>query len=132
MNKLNFKFNNENGLSIELLIDEKSINEIFPSEHYPFLPYWLFDDDLPYWPPNKKDVMDFSIRIIGVCECGEYGCGNLRTKIENKNNIIYWSHFQGRQVYKNLKFSFDEDQYNNKILEILKIIHDYRKRENIT
>ena len=130
MNQLSFKTNPENGLSVELFIDGKSINDLFDVGD-PFLPYWYFEDDLPYYSPDRKYETDLSRRLIGVCDCGEYGCGNLNCHVEQQNGLIVWSDFNGdvsgdQNVYI---FVFDESQYVKTISEVVGMVDEYKIRE---
>jgi hypothetical protein len=124
MNILNFKPIYENhGICIDLYIDDKSIYEIFDKNIYS-LPYWIFDDDLPYYPPGEKE--NNSRRIIGVCSCGEYGCGNINCEIKETRENIEIFDFQGdvRKEHRSLRFIFDKLKFNETIKEILNIIEN--------
>lgn len=132
INQLSFKTNTENGLSVELFIDGKSIDDIFNAGD-PMIPSWHFEDDLPYYPPYRKYATDFSRHLIGVCDCGEYGCGNINCHVEKHQGLVVWSDFKGdlpgNQSSPN--FVFDEQQYVKTISEILEIVDAYKSSQNV-
>ena len=51
MNALSFRTSTENGLSFELLVDGEPLGKLIGSRDTE-IPFWLIDDDLPYFPPS--------------------------------------------------------------------------------
>ena len=75
MNHLSFRTINDeiSGLSFELLIDGKPLTEAVGGT-YSSIPFWLVEGD--FSPINEMpSLMTVCCRIVGVCSCGEFGCG---------------------------------------------------------
>ena len=87
MNKFSFQTTNDNDFSIVLLVDGKIIDG-FEQADNKAIPYWLFEiSDLPKWCPypHNKDVT-----ILGVCSCGEVGCGSAGCiVVKKKKEVIF-------------------------------------------
>lgn len=71
-------------------------------------------------------------RLIGVCDCGEYGCSNINCHLEKHQGLVVWSDFKGDlpDDQSSRKFVFDEQQYVKTISAILEIVDAYKSAQN--
>ena len=123
LNKLTYQRTDDNGLSFELFVDNISINKLVESENEA-IPYWVFEDELPSWGINKES----GFRIVGVCDCGEYGCGNTRCRvIREKDNVTFREFFVDGYINpRNIEFKFSLENYNSVISGIIKEVKNYK------
>ena len=90
MNTLAYRCTEDNGLSFELLVDGQPLGTLIGSIDLA-IPYWIVEDDLPYWPPGAP--RDSEIRIVCVCECGEYGCGHAQCRVLHEGDSVIFRGF---------------------------------------
>lgn len=57
MNNLAYRTSEENGLSFELVVDGQSLASLIGSRDAE-IPYWIIDDDLPYFPPFGEEEIN--------------------------------------------------------------------------
>lgn len=123
VSQLSCRQNDDNGLSFELLVDGVPLGDLVGAKDT-CIPYWIFKDDLPTFPPHDADP-DSDVRIVCVCSCGEYGCGHTRCRVVFEENVVVFRDFdsdvtpEGRK----LEFRFELSDYRSVIEEILKQVH---------
>jgi hypothetical protein len=129
MNTLNFRSTDDNGLSFELLIDEEPLGELICVQDLA-IPYWIFEDDLPYYPPHSTE-RESDIRIITVCSCGEYDCGHAQCRIvRNGNNVVFCDFdFDVTAEGSTKVFQFSAVNYDNVIKEIIRQVNECKGLE---
>ena len=125
MNTLSFRCTSENGLSFELLVDEQPLGVLIGSEHIA-IPYWILDDGLPRpYSMNRTDV-----RIVGVCSCGEHGCGRAQCLVACEADTIIFRNFQidasdaanaVSLTERNIEFRFARANFDAVITEIARL-----------
>jgi hypothetical protein len=93
VNTLRVQITSGNGLSFDLLIEGQRIGELIDDGNEG-IPYWIVEDDLPYWPPHAKPA-EKDVYIVSVCSCGEYGCGHSRSQIEKGIECVILQKFEG-------------------------------------
>jgi hypothetical protein len=133
MNTLSFRTTEDYGLSIELLIDGQPLAKLFPDDPDTKIPYYYFEGDLPlgYW---GKD--DASIKCIGVCICGEAGCGSTECRVVREGETIVFRDISScvnpRYPEKNdgKEFRVTSDNYNSIIAEIMTEVKKYKVRND--
>ena len=91
MNTLGYRCIEENGLSFELLVDDQTLSGLIGGIGSA-IPYWIIETDLPYLPPCGAEH-DPEIRIVTVCECGEYGCGHTQCRVDHNGNVVLFYDF---------------------------------------
>lgn len=90
---LAYRSSTENGLSFELLVDGVALGEVL-GDGNEGIPYWIVEDDLPYWPPHGAP-RESEYRIVTVCCCGEYGCGHTRCRVIKASDTVTLRDFAG-------------------------------------
>ncbi len=133
MNKLSFRATDDNGFSIELLIDGQPLSKLYPDDEETKIPYYYFESDLPrgYW---WKD--DPSIRIIGVCTCGEGGCGRTECRVVREGDVVVFRdisscvnpHYPEKNDGK--EFRVTSANYDSVIADIMDEIKNYKARND--
>jgi hypothetical protein len=93
MSALAYRSSSDNGLSFDLLVDGVPLGEVL-GDGNEGLPYWIVEDDLPYWPPHGTP-RDPEYRIVTVCSCGEYGCGHTRCRVIRTADTVTLRDFAG-------------------------------------
>lgn len=131
MNVLSFKTDNYQYLCFELLVDGEPLGELVGSQNT-YFPYWIVEDDLPYYPPHSLEHRESKIHIVSVCDgCGEYGCGHTRCKILRNSNEIVFSDFYG-ELSSNAKqqvFHFSVENYESVVSEIVKLAKEEQLKD---
>ena len=131
MNKLSYRCTEDNGLSIELLIDGQPLVELVDLGDT-LIPYYLFEGDLPlgYWGAG-----DPSIRCIGVCICGHAGCGAAECRVMREGDVVVFRDFSAnvnpRYEWKEKggkEFRVTSVNYDSVIADIMKQVADYQAR----
>ena len=93
MHTLSVEESEENGLSFELLVDGTPLR-VLVSGASGGIPYWIVEDDLPYFPTTSDEAARRSdLRIVAVCSCGEYGCGHTRCRVVKDGESVVFSGF---------------------------------------
>jgi hypothetical protein len=113
MNKLTFEKTTLNTLSFILKVDGKRMIDARGTNEDE-IPAWLCESGIPSFPPDdlKSDRV-----LVGVCGCGEYGCGNINARIERQAGRVRLFEFFGAYSPKN-SFEFAEDDFDKVSLEI--------------
>src|SRR6266576_3285781 len=119
MNSLSYRSRADNGLSFELLVDGVPLGELL-GDGNEGIPYWMVEDDLPYWPPHGTP-RDLDYRIVTVCSCGEYGCGHSRCRIMRTDDSVIFREFTGDVGAKGLVqvFTFPRSDYEQTVRGIV-------------
>jgi len=126
MNTLSYRSTTDNGLSFELLVDGVTLPELL-GDGNGSIPYWIVEDDLPYWPPHGTP-WDPDYRIVTVCSCGEYGCGHSRCRVKKSGDSVAFSEFTGDVGPSGMSrvLSFSRDNYD---AIVTGIVSDKRKQK---
>jgi hypothetical protein len=95
MNKLSFKIlpsPESNDHQVRILIDNKD---------------WLHDNFLGIDPPGffQQETFLGGVLLIGRCNCGVEGCGDLTVMVQSKNGKMIWESHNG------LHLEFDKTEY---------------------
>ena len=93
MSTLSYSSSPDNGLSFDLLVDDATLGEVL-GDGNEGIPYWIIEDDLPYWPPHGSP-RDPDYRIVTVCSCGDYGCGHSRCRVTKTADSVTFHNFAG-------------------------------------
>ena len=119
MNQLTVKVTDENGKSFELLVDGVPLFELL-NDGNDGIPYWIVEDDLPYFPPHGTPRQE-GIRIVTVCNCGEYGCGHSHCRVTKTEQNVVFDQFQcdRRKEPETTRFTFDRAQYDDVVRTIV-------------
>lgn len=126
-NQLSVKVTEANGLSFELLVDGAPLSEKLQDGNAG-IPYWMVEDDLPTFPPLQKVSPNSALRIVTVCDCGEYGCGHAHCRIIKSESEVVFDQFQGdlREEHKGLRLTFSRKNYD----EVTRFVVDEARRKN--
>ena len=133
MNTLSFRTTDDNGLSIELLIDGEPLSKLSPDDEDTKIPYYDFEGDLPlgYWGRD-----DASIKCIGVCICGHSGCGSTECRVVREGNTVVFRNISGC-VNPNFpkpddgkEFRVTSDNYDSVIAGIMDEVKNYKVRND--
>ncbi|MCA1594067.1 MAG: hypothetical protein LC754_15735 [Acidobacteria bacterium] len=131
MNILSFRTTEDHGLSVELLIDGQSLVELVDLGDT-LIPYYYFEGNLPlgYWGAD-----DPSIKVIGVCSCGEAGCGSAECRVVREGDTVAFRDFSGcvnpnvvQKKKEEKEFRVTPANYDSIIAEIIKQVADYQRR----
>jgi hypothetical protein len=132
LNKLTYQTFEEKArrsiLWFELLIDGETVEKLIGDEKA--IPYFFFDEndvDLPTF----LDYQNKKYHVIGICTCGDVGCGSTDCEIEKDENfvnllVIFPS---GYKHPKELKFTFSRENYDSVIIEIKKRAKKYKEKD---
>ena len=136
MNTLSFRTTGDHGLSIELLIDGQPLVELVElgdaTTGDTSIPYHYFEGDLPlgYWGAD-----DPSIKCIGVCICGQSGCGAAECRVVREGDVIVFRDFSScvnpkfpEKQEGEKEFRITSDNYDSVIADIMKQVADYHAR----
>ncbi len=141
MNKLGFKAKEEKNtrspkLWFELFIDGESIEKYIGEDKA--IPYYYFEDyyfekdtnDLPF----QINYKDKKLYLLGVCICGEAGCGSNECEIVKDQNYVEFKGYyppRGYQPPEEIKFRFARENYESVVSEIKRQAKEYKEaREN--
>ncbi len=118
-------------ISFELLIDEKPISSLLEANNKA-IPYYYFEEnDLPSYFHNYRSRQ---VYIIGVCSCGEGGCGESTCVLEKDEDFVIFKEIykDGFEFPKDFSFKFSQENYDSVISEIIKLAKEYKENiENI-
>jgi hypothetical protein len=109
-----------------LLVDEQRLADLICSEHTA-IPYWLFEGDLPHFSRYLAED-DPTIKVIGVCSCGEGGCGCVECHVIRANDIVMFRDFQPDLRWKEAQkdFMFTASNYDSVITEIMEKVAEHQ------
>ncbi len=97
------------------------------------IPYHMFEGDLPlgYWGQD-----DPSIKCIGVCICGNAGCGSAECRVVREGDVFVFRHFSGslkpnvewKEKWKEAgkEFRVTSVNYDSVIAGIMRQVADYQ------
>ena len=128
MNELAYRRTDENGLSFELLVDGDRLGDLVGAQDAA-IPYWIIDDDLPYFPPQGASHHP-ELRIVAVCSCGEYGCGHTQCRVIRADDSVVFRDFDmdctpdGHRK----QFTFARDNYDHVIAQIVDDAQQYKQQ----
>ncbi len=113
-------------LWFELLIDGEPIEKLIGDEKA--IPYYFFEE-------NDTDLTTFfdyenkKYHVVGICACGDAGCGSTDCEIEKVENFVNLQViFRGGYKHpKDLKFKFSRENYDSVISEIKKRAKEYKE-----
>jgi len=91
MNTLSYRTTEANGLSFELLVDDRPLGELVGAQDWAF-PFWDVVDDLPRYPPHGES-RESEVRIVCCCSCGEYGCGCTECRVLREGDQVVFRDF---------------------------------------
>ena len=131
MNTLSYRLTEDNGLSVELLIDGHSLVELIGLEDRT-IPYWYFEGDLPHfsWYYGEEDS---SIKCIGVCSCGEAGCGCVQCRVVREGHVVIFRDFNAdlRPKDERKEFRVTSANCDSVIADIMRQVADYQARPEL-
>jgi hypothetical protein len=110
MNKLTYEISSENYLSFILKADGQPLLNHVDNE----IPYWICEFGIPTYPPGEVDADRL---IVGVCSCGEYGCGNTNVRIERLDGVVRLFESEEDSALR-MTFEFSEDEFDKISKEI--------------
>jgi hypothetical protein len=113
MNRFGYRESMNNGLSFELLIDGDFIGLLVGGEKGG-IPYWAVGEDLP-----TPGVEESGRRVVSVCGCGEYGCGNTSCLGEVGGDLVRLHSFGGVVSKPHAVYSVGAEEYRGVIAEIV-------------
>jgi hypothetical protein len=128
MNTLSFRTSEENGFSIELLIDGQSFIELVGYDSS-LIPHYMFEGDLPqgYW-----GEADPNIKCIGICCCGAPGCGDEECRVIRQGDVVIFRDFSGIVNPKHpsnrnegIEFRVSSVNYDSVMADIMRQVGDY-------
>lgn len=82
-------------------ISEQDIRAAFPKD----LDKYYLDEGIKSY---REELDDEEIIIYGCAECGDYGCGGFKIRIDKEDVQFVWTY---KDEGKILKFHFDKHQY---------------------
>jgi hypothetical protein len=111
MNSLALAVTPDNGLTFELIVDDKPISH-WLADGNEGIPYWIVNEGLPTWPPHTAPQAQTQ-RIVSVCGCGEYGCGHSRCTVRTEGETVVFEDFAGdvASTGRKARFVFPREQY---------------------
>lgn len=121
MQTLSVRTTDDNGMSFELYVDNVRLCELIGGDN-PAFPYWIVEDDLPHFPPQKNvDSSSPTKRIICVCSCGEYGCGHTHCTVDKGGDFVVFRDFapETSETGRNMQFTFSRRNYDEVVSEIV-------------
>jgi hypothetical protein len=119
MNKLSFETSEYDWLSFVLLVDGRALLAGLHADDHE-IPYWICDMGIPTLPPNDSTAKRI---IVGVCGCGEYGCGHTSAKVERSDGIVRLFEFERGSRFIN-EFQFDANEFDLVSNQIARIAND--------
>jgi hypothetical protein len=125
MNHLAVTVTEENGKSFQLMVDGTPLSDLLDDGN-DAIPYWIVENDLPYFPPYGDSEPD-DIRIVTVCNCGEYGCGHSHCRVTKTDDTVIFDQFQcdTRKEPDSTRFVFSRSNYD----EVVALIVSETKKE---
>lgn len=136
LNKLNFQTEEEKDtrspkLWFELIIDGESIEKyIGEDKAIPYYYFWEDTKDLPV----QINYEGKKLYLLGVCICGDAGCGSTECEIEKNQDYVQFKVFYpsgGYQPPEEIKFRFTSENYESVVSAIRKQAKEYKEtREN--
>ena len=112
-------------LLFELVIDGIPLGQLLNTDDNK-IPRWYFEkEDLTSYYNDFRDKTDY---VIGVCSCGESGCGMLGCEVTKNDDVVEWKNIfnDGYDHAKNLKFRFARKNYDEVMQKIFAIANGFR------
>ncbi len=123
-NKLGCRCLEDDYLSIELLIDEKPIEGLAESDNRAIPFYYFENDDLPHF---YSEYEGFELYVLGVCSCGDAGCGSAECEIVQEKDWVVFRNFRyGHSLLEDAEFRFTHENYNSVIKAIVDEVRKYK------
>ncbi len=88
---LSFRCPRENELFFELLVDGEPLGALVGSQGAG-IPARIVDDGLPGYPPYGESSSP-EIRIVCVCNCGDYGCDHTQCRVTRVGDEVVFDDF---------------------------------------
>jgi hypothetical protein len=101
-------------------INEQEVRDVFPKD----LDKYYLDNGIENY---KDELADEEIIIYGCAECGDYGCGGFKIKVDRKGNQFVWTYNEDENI---LQFYFDEHQYFDTFDSYRKTIENKKTKHN--
>jgi hypothetical protein len=124
VNTLSFRTSDDNGLSIELLVDGEPL--MSQSSDETCLPFWLCEDGIPTFPPYDEKS---SRLIVGVCGCGEYGCSNTNVEFRRASGTVSLDRFCGNGHSSLSALIFADSQFDEVCRNIRATVIAYKDKK---
>lgn len=136
LNKLGYQVEEQKdsrrpNLWFELVIDGEPIENFIGEDKS--IPYYYFDgdeNDLPL----QRNFENRKLYLLGVCICGESGCGSTECEVEKNQDSVELKVFYpswGYQPPKEIKFRFSRENYDSVISEIRERAKEYKEATEI-
>ena len=112
-------------LLFELVIDGIPLGHLLNTDDNK-IPHWYFEkEDLTSYLNEFSDKTDY---VIGVCSCGESGCGCLGCEVLKDNKVVWRKNIfnDGYKYPRNLKFQFSRENYDEVMQKIFTIAKKFR------
>ena len=93
------------GLYFDLLVDGVPIQDLLHSGDAG-IPYWLVQNGLPFYSPERGNIQNSHIRLVAVCGCGEYDCGHTRCTVKRIDDRVVFEDFIGERDHARPSASF--------------------------
>jgi hypothetical protein len=87
MNRLEYRSNADDYLAFELIVDGEPLAKLVGATDS-WIPHWLFKSGLPRVGPGRPNTY-----IVGVCSCGEWGCGSTTCQVDLVDDTATFHHF---------------------------------------
>jgi hypothetical protein len=126
VNELDFRVTNDNDLSFELLVDGSGIEGLEEADNRN-IPYWLFETD--ELPDDYNHFLKRQQYLIGVCSCGESGCGAAGCVVNKDSDYVYFTNIfiDGRELPTNYQFVFKRENYESVMESIQQKVSRFRQ-----
>jgi hypothetical protein len=119
MNKFGFEVDHNPWLCFVLTVDGRALlTDLHVGDHE--IPYWICDWGIPTLPPNDTTAKQI---IVGVCGCGEYGCGHTSASVERGDGVVRLFDFKRGSSFTN-EFNFDANEFDAIRNQIAQIAND--------
>ena len=126
LNNLDYRTTTDNDLSFELLVDGKLIERLELGDNRA-IPYWLFEkDDLPSYFNHYRQREE---HLLGVCSCGESGCGSAGCVIEKDSECVKFGEIfvDGFTFPSDYGFRFARENYDDVIHRISEDLRKFKE-----
>ncbi len=111
LNLLTYEISDWNGLSFEILIDEKPLAEYAGFRNHfrdNLIPYWLVEEGFPVYEQTGE-------LIVAVCGCGEYGCDCVLCNVTRKTDFVTLTDFRRERGFdlRQIEFEFTLENFQD-------------------
>ena len=134
INQLDFQkieYKSEPELSFELIIDGIPVGQLLKTNENE-IPHWYFDKE--EFSSYYSDFHKKTFHLIGVCSCGESGCGQLGCEVVKEEDFIILENLfnDGFRYKPELKFTFSRGNYNEVIRKMFLFSEKFRAEHDLT